>query len=91
VRVDLSERARVAFRVQRCRRAPGRRRLRCRRVRRRPFAATLARGTARLRFTGSVGGRRLRPGRYRLVAIPRDGAGNRGRAARAPFAIRGRR
>jgi hypothetical protein len=44
-------------------------------------------GAVSLRFSGRVGGRRLPPGRYRLVAGVRDDAGNPGRSAHAPFRI----
>jgi hypothetical protein len=44
-------------------------------------------GAVSLRFSGRVGGRRLSPGRYRLLATVRDDAGNPGRPARAPFRI----
>jgi hypothetical protein len=40
-------------------------------------------GTNTLRFSGRLAGKRLRPGRHRLVAKPKGGA-----AARAPFAVR---
>jgi uncharacterized delta-60 repeat protein len=43
-------------------------------------------GTNRFRFTGHPGARRLRPGRYRLVATP-SADGLRGDAARAPFRV----
>jgi hypothetical protein len=41
------------------------------------------RGADALRFSGRIAGKRLRPGRYRLVAKPRGGA-----AARARFSVR---
>lgn len=44
-------------------------------------------GLNRFRFTGRIGGRRLAPGRYGLVARPRDAAGNLGSTARRPFRI----
>jgi hypothetical protein len=44
-------------------------------------------GAVSLRFSGRVGGRRLSPARYRLVVNVRDGAGNPGRQAQAPFRI----
>ena len=40
-----------------------------------------------LPFSGRLSGRRLRPGRYRLIALPVDAAGNPGNAALAPFRI----
>jgi hypothetical protein len=44
-------------------------------------------GTNRFRFTGRLSARRLRPGRYRLVATP-SADGLRGDAARASFRVR---
>lgn len=43
-------------------------------------------GRARLRFSGRLDGRPLRPGRYRLAAVP-SAAGRRGDAAHASFTI----
>ena len=40
-----------------------------------------------LRFRGRVGGRRLRPGLYRLIALPVDAAGNTGNAVYVRFRI----
>lgn len=44
--------------------------------------------TGRLRFTGRVGGRALRPGRYRATIVATDADGNRSRARTANFKIR---
>ncbi len=44
-------------------------------------------GANRFRFNGYVRGRRLRPGAYRLIGVPTDPAGNRGRRFGARFAI----
>ena len=44
-------------------------------------------GTNRLRFTGRVSTRRLRPGRYRLVATP-SADGLRGDARRVRFGVK---
>jgi PKD domain-containing protein len=41
----------------------------------------------KFRFTGRIGGHRLRPGKYRLVGVPKDGAGNRGKAVRTGFRV----
>jgi hypothetical protein len=41
-----------------------------------------------LRFRGRLGGRRLRPGLYRLIALPVDAAGNTGNAVLARFRIK---
>src|SRR5205814_10049185 len=50
--------------------------------RRPPVAGTIERrataGTNFVRFTGRIGGRDLKPGRYVLVAAAEGGAGNRG-------------
>lgn len=97
----LSEIARVRFTVQRAR--PGRRvggrcvaprrwnrnRPSCRRyfTLRGSFSRLGRPGLNSLRFRGRLAGRRLTPGLYRLVAVPRDGAGNVGRARRARFRI----
>jgi hypothetical protein len=97
----LSERATVTFRVSRL--APGRRvngrcvrptarnrgaprctrsvRLRGRIVRQ------LAAGTTHLRYRGRLAGRRLRPGRYVLIAQARDAVGHRSAVRRAGFTI----
>ena len=99
----LSETATTTFRVQRartgrrirgrCRAATRRNKLlsrrRCRRyVRvRGSFKHTDGAGANSLRFTGRVGGRRLRPGRYRLVASSTDLAGNKSAAKTKRFRI----
>lgn len=44
-------------------------------------------GSNRFRFRGKVGGKPLRPGRYRMVGVPIDVAGNRGKSFRQSFAI----
>jgi Calx-beta domain-containing protein len=81
VRLVLSERAVVEFRVQR----------RGRGGRWAPVAGGFRRsavaGANRLRFTGRIGGRRLRPGRYRLVAVATDRLGARSFVRRAAFRI----
>jgi hypothetical protein len=45
------------------------------------------RGLNRPRFRGRVSGKRLRPGRYRLVAVASDGTGARSLSKRAGFRI----
>jgi subtilisin-like proprotein convertase family protein len=51
-----------------------------------------ATGANSFHFSGRLRGRKLALGRYRLVAVPRDGAGKRGAAVRTKFRIiRGRR
>ena len=52
------------------------------------FKHTDGAGANSLRFTGRVGGRRLRPGRYRLVARATDLAGNKSAAKTKRFRIR---
>jgi subtilisin-like proprotein convertase family protein len=97
----LSEAATVRFRVDRTargrrvrgrcvpatRRNAGRRR--CTRfVRlRREFSHRGRAGANRFRFTGRLGGRRLRPRAYRLVAVATDAAGNRSARRFARFRI----
>jgi hypothetical protein len=46
-----------------------------------------AAGTNVFRFSGRIGGRRLRPGAYRLVAVARDSSGAASKPARARFRI----
>ena len=51
------------------------------------FQQAGSQGTNSLRFTGRLGTSLLKRARYRLTAVPRDAAGNRGRAIRARFRI----
>jgi hypothetical protein len=104
IRFRLSETATTTFRVQRartgrrirgrCRAATRRNKLlsrrRCTRyVRvRGSFKHTDGAGPVSLRFTGRVGGKRLRPGRYRLVARATDLAGNKSAAKTKRFRIK---
>ena len=97
----LSEAASVRFTVERAQ--PGRRvRGRCvkptRRNRKRPkctryvrqrgsFTVAAGAGETRFRFTGRLRGRKLRPGRYRLVAVATDDTGKRSAPKRARFTI----
>jgi hypothetical protein len=100
VRYRLSEPASVRFTVEKPR--PGRRvgrrcvvptranrtRPRCiRHVTVGGFTHTGRAGANSFRFTGRVGGRKLAPGTYRLVAVPTDAARNRGAAVRRTFRI----
>jgi secreted trypsin-like serine protease len=72
VRYRVSEASRVTFTVKRCVSRKG-----CARKRRIGKLAHGAKaGMNRLGFTGRVAGKRLSPGRYRLIARARDGAGN---------------
>jgi hypothetical protein len=99
IRYRLSEAATVTFTVERVRhgrrnkagrclprRKTGRRCIRYVRVRG-SFTHAGRRGTNRLPFDGRLNGRRLKRDGYRLVAIARDAAGNRGSAARAGMRI----
>jgi len=51
------------------------------------FKRKLRKGRARVRFSGRLRGRRLKPGVYRLSIIPKDGAGNVGKPRRLFFRI----
>jgi hypothetical protein len=87
LRFTLSERARVVVRIER--RRPARRRGRFRFVRLRGgYAITRRAGPAVARLRGRLRRRLLRPGRYRVVLVAVDAAGNRSRPGRAPFRVR---
>ena len=85
IRYRLSEPALVTFRVQRRVRRAGR-------VRYRTLRGSLRRqgraGQNSVRISRRFAGQRLARGRYRLVAVARDAAGNRGPAMRVPFRLR---
>ncbi len=97
----LSEAASVRFTVERARagRRVGRRCLAPTRAnRKRPkctrftaaagsFTHSGKPGANSFRFSGRIGGRKLAPGAYRLVAVPTDAAGNRGAAIRRAFTV----
>jgi hypothetical protein len=85
VRYRLTEPATVEFTVERARSHGGYRRLTG------SLTEPGRRGADRFRFSGRLRGRRLRPGRYRLAAVPTDAVGNRGRTVRAGFRILPRR
>ena len=82
IRVRASESVTIEFSVQRAA-AHGRWA-----TARGTFTAAGHTGANQLRFTGRIGGRLLTPGRYRLVAVARDRAGNRSAALRTGFTIR---
>jgi hypothetical protein len=82
VRFTLSEPARVRLTVQR------RNRLGAWVPVRGVLVRTGRAGANALRFTGAIGGRRLAPGRYRLVAVAVDRLGARSFVRRAQFRIR---
>jgi hypothetical protein len=79
-RYTLSEPARVKLRIRRARRGGGYRTI-----------ATLTRsgasGANRIRFSGRIGRRALRPGRYRAVITATDTAGNRSARRATRFRI----
>jgi hypothetical protein len=79
-RYTLTEAARVTLKIRRARRGAG-----YRTVAR--LTRTGASGANRIRFTGRVGGRVLRPGRYRAVLTATDAAGNRSAPRRLRFRI----
>jgi hypothetical protein len=101
VRYRLSEPATVTFAVSRAakgRRSGGRCRKPSRRLRARPRCTRYVRagrtlrrtspaGRSALRFTGRIGRRALRPGRYRMAIVATDAAGNRSRPRRLSFRI----
>ena len=101
VRYRLSESATVRFTVQaqragrrvgkKCRRPTrsNRKRRKCKRyvTLKGAFSHAGKQGQNSFRFTGRLRGRKLRPGRYRLVAIPADASRNRGAAQRKRFRI----
>ena len=99
----LSENARVFLRIARrgagrrvgggCVKATRRNRSlkRCALFLRARLVASGQPGRNGLRFSGSLRGRYLRPGRYLLIAVATDMAGNRSRPGKAPFRILRRR
>src|SRR3954469_170839 len=100
----LSETATTTFKVQRvskgrrirgrCRRATKRNKLLSRRKCklykrvRGSFKHTGGAGSNSIRFSGRVGGKRLKVGSYRLVAATKDPAGNRAKTVRKNFRIK---
>jgi hypothetical protein len=85
IRWRLSERARVTLRINRC---VARRCTKTKRVG--SLTRTRDAGKATLRFNGRLRGKALRAGRYRLTAIPRDMADNRGSTKRTSFRVKRR-
>jgi hypothetical protein len=86
------ERQRAGRRVGRTCKKPSRRNRRKRRCKRfvrvrGSFTHRGAAGANSFHFSGRIGGRKLAPGRYRLVGVPRDAAGKAGAAVRAKFRI----
>ena len=79
-RYTLSEPARVTLRIQRGRAGRGYRTLA-------KLTRNAASGTDRVRFTGRLGKRALRPGRYRALLTATDAAGNRSARRTTRFRI----
>ena len=52
------------------------------------YASKVPLGVVRFRFTGRVAGRKLKPGPYRLLGVPRSATGATGRTVFAAFSIR---
>jgi len=52
-----------------------------------PEAGSGAAGTNRIAFSGRIGRRALKPGRYRIVAVARDESGRASTARRAAFRV----
>jgi PKD domain len=94
IRFTLSEAASVKLTITAKGRRSGRK---CVAKRRRGKACTLTLGTltrtrvpagsVKLAFTGRIGRKALRPGRYTLTAVATDAAGNRSSARKATFTI----
>ena len=47
-------------------------------------------GANEFSFSGWIGGRKLKPGSYRMNGVPSDGAGNKGTVFSASFKIKRR-
>jgi uncharacterized delta-60 repeat protein len=73
-RYTLSEAARVTIRIERRKRRKGGKRAKFTRVG--TFAKSGAAGANRNPFSGRIGKKRLRPGRYRATLVATDAAGN---------------
>jgi CSLREA domain-containing protein len=89
-RYSLSEAARVVFTVEKrkVRRCGKRKRKRCvRYVRTGRFAHASARGANVKRFSGRIGRRSLKPGRYRVALVASDAAGNKSKPKRLNFRV----
>jgi CSLREA domain-containing protein len=78
-RYRLSEAARVVFTIQRRRNG--------RYVQARRFAKASKAGLNLKRFSGRIGRRALKPGRYRATLVATDAAGNRSNRKRLPFRV----
>lgn len=51
------------------------------------FKRSAGPGAVSFRFAGRIGGTRLPPGRYRLLAAPRDALGTAGAVKRVAFMV----
>jgi hypothetical protein len=78
-RYRLSEAARVVFTIQR---RKGKRFVQAKR-----FAKQSKAGANSKRFSGRIGKRALKPGRYRATLVATDAAGNRSKAKRLTFKV----
>jgi hypothetical protein len=101
VRYTLSEPATVSFAISRatkgrrvggkCRRATrkNRRKRACTRYVKagRTITRRSPAGGSTLKFTGRIGTKKLKPGRYRMAIAAADAAGNRSKATRLKFRI----
>jgi hypothetical protein len=81
----LSEAATTTFTVERASRRKGRRTVY--RKLRGSFKRAGRPGANAFTYTGRLRGRALKPGRYRLLTVTKDGAGNRSRVGRRAFRI----
>jgi len=84
IRYSLSEAATVQLRFQRAVTRPGSRR---RWVKAGALRRTGVAGANRVAFSGRIGRRALRPGRYRLIVTATDAAGNRSNAKPLPLRV----
>jgi hypothetical protein len=79
IRYSLSESARVVFTIER---RVGKRLVRVTR-----FAQSSTAGTNRKRFSGKVGRKALKPGKYRITLVATDGARNASKPKRLSFTV----
>jgi hypothetical protein len=56
-------------------------------VKRGAFAQNASIGANRKKFSGKIGKRRVRPGRYRATLVARDAAGNASKPKRLNFRV----
>ncbi len=89
IRYTLSEAARVTVQIERRKRRKGKRKARFTRVG--AFARSGSAGANSNPFSGKIGKKRLRPGRYRATLVATDAAGNASTPARVAFKVIRRR